>query len=283
LHKAEGWTILELLRWTTGYLGEKGCPAPRLDAEVLLAHALGLDRVGLYLNYERMLSPTELAGYRELVKRRARREPVAYIRGFKEFWSLEFEVGPAVLIPRPETEFLVEEALGLAREHRLTRIADIGTGSGAVAVVLAKELQSEVIATDRSPEALALARRNALKHAAPVSFTLADLLSPFAEGSLEMVVSNPPYVPRAEMAQAAPELSFEPVAALDGGQDGLDVVRALVAQAPRVLVKGGWLVLEVGAGQAEEVTGLFERAGFTDVASLADLAGIARVVRGRKS
>jgi release factor glutamine methyltransferase len=282
LNKAEGWTILEVLRWTAGYLGEKGVPTPRLDAEVLLAHALGLDRVGLYLDYARPLQAAELARYRELVRRRAQREPVAYIRGYKEFWSLEFTVGPAVLIPRPETELLVEEALGLARQAR-ARIVEVGTGSGAVAVVLARELHQEVLATDSSAAALSVAGRNAQRHQAAVRFVLGDLLAPFGEAVFDIVVSNPPYVPRGEIAGVAPELSFEPRAALDGGEDGLESIRGLVAEAPRVLAAGGWLLLEVGAGQAAEVSRLFEAAGLVEVASVADLAGTPRVVKGHLS
>lgn len=282
MNKAEAWTILEVLRWTTGYLQEKGCPTPRLDAEVLLAHALGIDRVRLYVEYERPLSEAELARFRELVRRRAAREPVACIRGFKEFWSLTFEVNPAVLIPRPETELLVEEALRIARGLVAPRVVDVGTGSGAVAVVLARELGRPVMATDSSPAALEVARRNAAQHAAQVELLLADLLSPFREGAFDLVVSNPPYVPSGEFATAPPELSFEPRSALDGGADGLDIVRALVQQAARVLAPGGWLLVEVGMGQAPEAAALMEAAGFAEVGRVRDLAGIERVVTGHR-
>ncbi len=292
MNKTAAWTILELLGWTTGYLREKGAPTPRLDAEVLLAHALGLDRVGLYVNFERELTPAELTAYRELVKRRGQREPVAYIRGLKEFWSLEFEVGPAVLIPRPETELLVEEGLKAARSLRAEgleapRLIEVGTGSGAVAACLARELgpglPHGVLATDSSPEALAVARRNAARHGAAVGFVEADLLAPFGEAAADLIVSNPPYVPRGELARPqAPELTFEPRAALDGGEDGLEVIRRLVAEAPRVLAPGGWLLLEVGAGQAPAVAALCEEAGLAEVARVRDLAGVERVVKGRK-
>lgn len=288
MSKAESWTILDTLRWTTGYLEGKGVPTPRLDAEVLLAWSLGVDRVRLYLDFERPLCPPELARYRELVRRRAKREPVAYIRGFKEFWSLEFDVTPAVLIPRPETEVLVEEALKLARalspkRPAALRVADVGTGSGAVAVVLARELNQPVLATDASPEALEVARRNAHKHKAEVEFIRGDLLAPFADHSLDLVVSNPPYVPRAEVLHpAVPELGFEPRGALEGGEDGLDALRRLASDAPRVLASGGWLVLEVGAGQATDTARLLEAAGLRGVARVSDLAGIERVVKGRR-
>jgi release factor glutamine methyltransferase len=289
LNKSESWTILEVLRWTTGFLRDKDVPTPRLDAEVLLAHALATDRVRLYIDFERALTPEELARYRELVKRRARREPVAYIRAVKEFWSLEFEVAPAVLIPRPETELLVEESLKAARSlptqpPRLPpRLIEVGTGSGAVAVALATELKGRVWATDNSPETLTLARRNARRHGADVEFALADLLEPFASESFDVVVSNPPYVPTNELAHLAPELNYEPRAALDGGEDGLVVIRELAKEAPRVLAKGGWLLLEVGAGQAPEAITLLEAAGLSGVTSARDLSGVERVVKGRKA
>ncbi|MFH0811102.1 MAG: peptide chain release factor N(5)-glutamine methyltransferase [Pseudomonadota bacterium] len=286
MNDTESWTILTVLGWTTGYLQGKGITTARLDAEVLLAHALNMDRVGLYLNYDRPLQPPELARFRELARRRAKREPVAYIRGFKEFWSLEFEVSsPAVLIPRPETELLVEETLKAARgfSGQPLRLLEVGTGSGAVAISVAKELGRSVLASDNSAVALAVARRNAQRHEAAVKFIEADLLDEsFGEAAFEVVFSNPPYVSSAGLATAPPELSFEPRSALDGGPDGLEVIRRLVQQAPRVLTPGGWLLLEVGSGQAAEVAGLLEAAGFEAVTRVPDLAGMERLVKGRQ-
>jgi release factor glutamine methyltransferase len=288
LNEVRPWTILEVLKWTTDYLASKSVPTPRLDAEVLLAYTLKLERVGLYLDYQRPLGPEELARFRELVRRRARREPVAYIRGFKEFWSLVFTVSPEVLIPRPETEVLVEEGIRLARGlertlGRAPRIADAGTGSGAVAVCMAKELKLKkpVLATDSSRAALSIAGENAQRHGAEVSFILADWLEGMAPASLDLIVSNPPYVPREDIANLAPELGYEPRAALDGGPDGLDFIRLLARQAATVLAPGGMLAIEVGTGQAAEVVKVLAESGFSDIGMVRDLSNIERVVKGK--
>lgn len=281
---AESWTVLKVLRWTAGYLGERGVEGARLDAELLLCDLLKLDRVGLYLNYDRPLDGPELAAYRERVGRRARREPLQYILGRTEFWSLSFEVSPAVLIPRPDTEVLVEEAL--ARVSDPVSILDVGTGSGAIAVALAHELPgTHVQALDLSPEALAVAARNARLNGVQdrVETVQGDLFD-LPEGIWGLILSNPPYIPAEDIRGLMPEVrDFEPLGALDGGPDGLVCYGALARQAPQRLKPGGWLLCEVGVGQAADVEALLRAEGFEEVFSRADYAGIARVVGGRKA
>mgnify|MGYP000085468022 CR=1 FL=1 len=298
----EQWTINRLLETVVPYLKEKGSSSPRLDAELLLAAALGVERIDLYLQFDRPLTPGELASYRALVARRAAREPVAYILGRAYFRHLCLEVGPGVLIPRPETEELVEVALEvLRRRPPLGRpaAADVGTGSGAIALSLAQEAGIRVLATDRSPEALAVAVRNAerlgLSHlvdfrqldllglAPPVEPGDAGICAPKAggipPGSLHLVVSNPPYVAQPDLATLAPDVrDFEPLAALDGGPDGLEVFRRLVPEAARALAPGGTLLLEVGAGQAAAVVELASQAGFALTAVHKDLSRKERIV-----
>lgn len=280
---AESWTVLKLLRWTADYFDGRGIDSPRLDAELLLADTLRLDRVGLYLNFERPLQADELTVYREKVRRRAGREPLAYILGETEFWSLPFTVTPAVLIPRPDTELLVEEAL-----KRLTgaaRVLDVGTGSGALAITLAHERpECRSVAIDVSAAALAVAAENARKNgvAERIEFCHADLAA-LPDGPFDLIVANPPYIPRDDLATLMPEVrDFEPRLALDGGHDGLDAYRALARQAGAVLAPEGWLLAEVGIGQASVVQELFAGAGLTELLVSRDLAGIERVVGGRK-
>ncbi|GAB6083077.1 peptide chain release factor N(5)-glutamine methyltransferase [Desulfuromonas carbonis] len=279
---AESWTVLKILKWTSGYLAERGIDNGRLDAELLLADLLQLDRVGLYLNFDRPLNAAELTDFRQRVGRRARREPLQYILGRAEFWSLPFRVGPAVLVPRPDTEVLVEEAL--ARATPAARILDVGTGSGAIAVALAHELPAaRVAAVDISKEALLLAAENARVNgvAERVTFTPGDLHA-LADGEFDLVVANPPYIAATDLAGLMPEVrDFEPQLALDGGSDGLDAYRALARQASKLLVPGGWLLVEVGAGQAPAVQELLAAAGLGELFCRADYAGIPRVVGGR--
>lgn len=278
----ETWTVLKIVQWTAGYFRDKGIDGGRLDAELLLADTLGLDRVGLYLNYDRPLAGAELETYRALVGRRARREPLQYIRGRAEFWSLPFAVSPAVLIPRADTEVLVEEALkGVAGP---CRILDVGTGSGAIAVALAHERPDAVVeAVDLSTEALALAQGNAERNgvAERIRFRREDLRRLGGAG-FDLVVSNPPYIPSADLAGLMPEVrQFEPLPALDGGADGLFAYRALAAQARGLLRPGGRLLLEVGIGQAEAVAQLLRDVGLEEVFTRADYAGVPRVVGGQ--
>lgn len=280
---SETWTVLKVLQWTANYLQQAGVDNGRLDGELLLAATLGLDRVGLYLNYDRPMEPAELEGFREFVKRRARREPLQYILGTTEFWSLPFKVTPAVLIPRPDTEILVEEAL--KRADDAPSILDVGTGSGAIAVALAHELPAaQVVAVDCSPEALAVARGNATLNGVDgrISFQEGDLFA-LESAEYDLVLSNPPYIPVADIPTLMPEVrDHEPRGALVGGEDGLEAYRALARQAPTLLRAQGWLLVEVGIGQAEAVAELLEAAGLGHIAVRADYAGIPRVVAGQK-
>lgn len=281
------WTVIRLIRWTAEYLAGKGVETPRLDAEVLLADLLGLSRVGLYLNFDRPLQPEELAGFRERVRRRASREPVAYIIGRKEFYSLDLEVGPSVLIPRPETELLVDEALRLANdrwpETTELRVADIGTGSGAVAVALASALNRAVVwAVDVSDTALEVARRNAARCgcAERIHFLRSDLFSllPVQERGYHLITANLPYVPRAAFADMSPDVrEFEPHLALDGGEDGLDLIRRAVAEARPRLESEGALLLEIWPDQAPLIRQLADWNGYHHVTILKDLADRDRV------
>jgi release factor glutamine methyltransferase len=278
----EAWTVLRVLRWTAGYFRERGLDSPRLDAELLLADTLGVDRVGLYLRYDQPLTDEELAAYRRRVARRVKNEPVAYILGKAEFWSLSLKVAPAVLIPRPDTEVLVEEAL--VRGGERARVLDVGTGSGAIVLALASERPDwSFAALDLSQEALQIAQENARRHEMDgrISFVHGDLAH-LPEGPFDLIVANPPYVPRGELAGLMADVrDYEPVQALDGGEDGLDAYRALAAQAISRLSPGGCLLVEIGARQQNDVGRLFEEAGLVDVATRTDYAGIERVVSGR--
>lgn len=278
----ERWTVLKILRWTTDYFTAREIDSGRLEAELLLAATLGLDRVGLYINFERPLNSDELSVFRERVRRRALREPLQYILGKAEFWSLTFNVGPSVLVPRADTEVLVEEAL--AKTGDSMRILDVGTGSGAIAIALAHE-KPGLLATalDCSESALNIARDNTELNgvADRVTCVIGDLAE-LPKGPFEVVVSNPPYIPTADCERLMPEVrDYEPRLALDGGNDGLIAYRQLAAQAGKVLVPGGWLLVEVGVDQAAEVEGLFAAAGLTDISHRDDYSGIPRVVMGK--
>jgi len=278
------WTLLDVIKWTTARFTERQLDTPRLDAEILVAHALGLSRVQLYVQHDRPLTAAELAGIRELIKRRQAGESVAYVVGKKEFWGLELAVDARVLVPRPDTETLVEEGRARLDEQKGEgeRIADVGTGSGAIALALAKLRPAAALyAVDISPDALAVARANAERLGLAVTFLEGDLAAPLAaHAPFALIAANLPYIPRAELAGLAPEVRAEPALALDGGPDGLDLVRRLVAGAPALLRSGGALALEIGAGQADATAALLEAAGFQDLRRRRDLAGIDRVVSG---
>ena len=280
------WTVLDLLRWTTRHFAERGIETPRLDAELLLASALGSDRLRLYVDFDRPVNEAERAVYRDLVRRRAgRRVPVAQLLGRREFWSLPLVVTPDVLVPRPETETLVAAALErLADRGAARRVLDVGTGSGAVALALASELPgARVVATDVSEAALEVARSNAraLGLAERVSFALGDLFAPVAGQRFDLLVSNPPYLGERQRATLAPELSHEPEGALFAGEDGLAVLRRLVEGAAGALEPGGALAFELAPQQAPVVVDWCRAAGLLDVRVHRDLAKLPRVVSGR--
>ncbi len=260
--KDQQWTIIRVLKWTTEYFASRGIEQPRTDAEVLLAHVLGYKRLDLYLNFDQPLTKRELATYREAIKRRAKREPVQYITGEQEFWSLPIKVTPAVLIPRPETECLVEKALEVARKlqicGKITHILEIGTGSGAISLALAKELQNVLVfATDISPEALALARQNAinLNLHSKITFFASNLYDSLGSGAREyfdIIVSNPPYISEEEYEKLPPEIrDFEPRKALFGGKDGVSVTREIILSGGKYLKPGGTMLLEIGYSQGQ--------------------------------
>ena len=279
------WTILSVLQWTEKRFGERGLASPRLDAQVLLAHVLQKDRVYLYTHFDQPLAADELAKYRGLIQRRLGGEPVAYLVGEKEFQSLTFAVDKRVLVPRPDTEATVDAALALLPSNASGRVVDVGTGSGAIALSIKKERPDlEVLAVDLSSDAAAVARANAERLGFAVEVVEGDLLAPVAaRAPFTLIVSNPPYIPSDDIAALAPEVRSEPMLALDGGEDGLDVVRRLISDAPPLLADGGALVLEIGAGQAPAVVALFAADGRYDPATTTkDLAGIERAVSARK-
>lgn len=281
----EVWTPLRLLEWTTRRFADAGIDSPRLAAQILLAHALGIDRVQLYVQHDKPLGPEELGRYRDLVKRRLAGEPVAYLTGRQEFWSLPLAVDARVLVPRRDTETLVEVILDRVDRAAALRIADLGTGAGPIALALARELPAaHVVATDRSAEALAVARDNAarLALAERVEFREGDLLAALGGERFDVVASNPPYVPSAAIDGLAPEVRREPRAALDGGPDGLDVIRRLVAGAAAHLGPGGLLALEHGFDQGPAVRALIDGTGaFAAAETRTDLAGQPRVTWAR--
>ncbi len=286
LGRRRDWTVLQLIEWSGQYLEEKGVERGRLDAEHLLAHAMSTTRLDLYLQYDRLLSGTELDQYRPLLTRRARREPLQYIVGRSGFRNLELEVDQAVLIPRPETEILVDEVLQWVSENKLKKpvALDIGTGSGAIALSLVHEGPfSRVVATDTSRVALEVATRNSLMSGLSdrVDFRLGKFYEPLTAGEVfEVIVSNPPYIADGEAEDLDPEIrEWEPGAALYAGPDGLAALRRIVTGAGPYLKPGGLLALEVGLGQATYIMELLENTGeFRTVRVCRDLNGRERVV-----
>lgn len=292
-HKELQWTILKLLKWTAAYFNDRDIDNPRSEAEILLAHALGLNRIDLYLKYDKPLERNELAQFKFLVKRRAGREPSAYITRVKEFWSLDFQVGPDVLIPRPETECLVEEVLALMDTDAKGgpyHVLDMGTGSGAVILSLAHERPAHrYAAMDRSIKALFQAKHNARKHhlEETVSFFCGDWTCPLkTEGEkFDFIVSNPPYIKNKDMNSLQPEVGlFEPKSALDGGAQGMDCLNRLIEDACFFLKTGGWLVLEMGFDQKESVEKAAKKDGRYDALRFRkDYSGMDRVVLMKKA
>ena len=274
-------------------LAEAGIDDPFLEAETLLGHMLGINRAGVIARFRDKLDEAAVEAFCGLVKRRAAREPLQYITGKQEFFGLDFRVGPSVLIPRPETEYLAQEAVGFlalsGREKPLA--ADIGTGSGCIAVAIAAKVTGATIfAVDASDTALAAARENAAANGAGdrIKFLKGDLLSPLGEeglaGRLDLVASNPPYIPSGDIPGLQAEVLFEPHSALDGGLDGLDAIRRLIGEAPEYLRPGGLLLVEIGFGQADAVKSLVsENSGLVFDKFIIDFSGIERVLRARKA
>ena len=291
---------LPYVRWTTDYFQRQGIETPRLDAELLLAHALETERLRLYVDFEKPVLPAERDRFRELVRQRAAlRVPVSILLGEREFWSLSFKVTKDVLTPRPDTETLVEAALAKCKgpgqgvdagepsssgAKWKGRILDLGTGSGAIALSLGSELpEADITATDLSEAALQIAAENAdrLPHGEKIRFLYGDLFGPVANERFDLVVSNPPYVARRDAQSLPPELAHEPEMALFAGEDGLDVIRRLVAGAGSHLSPGGWLLIELSPEQAGTVEQMLAGAGFVDLERRFDLARRPRVVGGR--
>ena len=286
------WTILSLLRWSAAYFDSHRIDSPRATAEILLAHVLQVQRIDLYLRYDQPLSGDELHRFKKLVRRRIAREPVAYITGSREFWSLDLHVGPDVLIPRPETECLVEAVLKILSApdgERQLRVLDLGAGSGAISIALARQARRHsYIAVDSSPQAVATARENAVRHGheGHIAFVAADWLSAFSKQvRFDIVVSNPPYIRSADIGGLQPEIrNYEPRVALDGGSDGLTCIRYLIQHSGDFLVPGGFLLLEIGYDQQNAVADIVRRNGWcAQVDFSQDYSGIDRIaIIGKK-
>jgi release factor glutamine methyltransferase len=281
---SETWTPLKLVCWATDYFAGKGVDTPRLDAEILLAHALNCQRIALYTHFEKPIVPDELALFKTLVQRRARREPVAYITGKKAFWEKEFLVGPEVLIPRPETECPVQCALDLLpKDGPPKKVLELGAGSGALVLSVACERPvHEYTATDLSQKALDMARKNAANLGLDrILFAHGDWFGALAPGQLfDLILANPPYIESKMLACLEPEIrEYEPVTALDGGKNGLDDLARIIDAAPDYLAPGGALLLEIGSDQGQAVEGLAKKksARWKDCTILPDFAGRDRV------
>jgi len=287
------WTIIKLLQWTTSYFKSNGIDSPRAAAEILLAHTLALKRIDLYLRHDQPLSRSELDLFKSLIKRRTNREPVAYIMGGKEFWSMELAVSKDVLIPRPETECLVEETLSiLAKEHLCNskRILEMGTGSGAVILAIASQKPEHLyFASDISINALGIAIKNAkqLGFDNKISFFCGNWFLPLMGKDIlfDIIISNPPYIRRNDIGNLQPEINrFEPLEALDGGEDGLDHVRHIIEQAHLFLNNEGNLLLEIGHDQKEAVDKIIKETGnYKRVYFRKDYSGFDRVVCATKA
>jgi release factor glutamine methyltransferase len=287
---SEAWTTLKVLDWTAGRFERAGVPTSRLDAQVLLAHVLRCPRVALYTDFDKPLAEAELAKYRGLIQRRLAGEPVAYLTGHQEFWSLDFVVDSRVLIPRPDTETLVQVALELGdafgESSDEVSVAEIATGSGAVVVSLAHERKSwKLLATDLSSDALEMARGNAERNgvADRIDFREGDLLAPLGDQRFALVVANLPYISKVDMENLPVDVKHEPSSALFGGETGVELIDRLIASVTDHLLPGGWCALEHGFDQGEAVRGLAEKAGFAQAQTRSDLADRARVTFFQKA
>jgi release factor glutamine methyltransferase len=283
---AQIWTTLGVLDWTTQRFSEAGIAGARLEAQLLLAHVLGCTRTQLYTGFDKPLAEAELAGYRALIKRRLGGEPVAYLLGEHEFWGLSLYVDNHVLVPRPDTETVIEVARTIRTDRSAPcTVLDLCTGSGAIALGLAKELPAaRVIGTDVSAEAVAIARKNVERNAFAdrIEIRHGDLFAPVAGETFDLIASNPPYIATAVIATLSAEVRREPILALDGGRDGLAFYDRICAGAAAHLNAGGALVLEHGFDQADAVRARLERAGFTDVTLVHDLGKQPRVTWGKR-
>ena len=281
------WTTLSVLDWTTQRFTEAGITSARLEAQLLLSHVLQCSRTQLYMNFDKPLAEAELAGYRGLIKRRLGGEPVAYLIGEHEFWGLPLFVDPHVLVPRPDTETVVEVAVKTRADKAAPcRVLDLCTGSGAIALALAKELPAaHVIATDISADAVAIATKNVERNGLGerVEVRRGDLFAPVATDVFDVIASNPPYIATAVIATLSAEVKREPVLALDGGTDGMAFYDRICREAMAHLAPGGVLVVEHGYDQADSVRERFLGAGFTDVALVHDLGKNPRVTWARRT
>jgi release factor glutamine methyltransferase len=297
---SDAWTVLRLLQWTTDFFRKRGSDSPRLDAEVLLAHVLGCSRIELYTAFGTEPSAPQRELFRDMVRKRGDGAPVAYLVGYREFYSLRLKVSPAVLIPRPETEHVVIEALdhtkrlGGVEPERGLRIADVGTGSGAIAIAVAKHLPAvhapgcEITAIDISSEALTIARENVeqLEVADRVTLIQGDLLSPLpTERSLHLVLSNPPYVSESEYSELAPEVrEHEPRSALVSGPNGTEIIERLIAEASARLVPGGQLIIELSPMIATACAeAAIANGNFAEPKLIKDLSGHRRILSATRS
>jgi len=287
----ETWTILKLLKWTGTYFKSHQIEQPRAAAEILLSHTLGVGRVDLYIQYDRQLEPEELELFKGFIQKRIQREPVAYIVGKKEFWSMDLKMTPDVLIPRPETETLVEAALTIVPPEPTPApfsVLDLGTGSGAVVLAIASERPGHSFyAVDRSEKALAVAQDNAQTYELDktITFLQGNWLDPVRDRGhyFDVIVSNPPYISSHEFEVLAPEVAkHEPRDALEGGADGLEAIRLIIKEAANCLVPGGWLLFEIGHDQWARVKKLIAESGaYSDWSVIKDYSGYDRVVRAK--
>ena len=276
------WTIGALLQWTQQYFVQKGIDSPRLDAEILLSHVLHKERIYLYAHYDEPMNSTELAAYRDMVKQRAKRLSVAHILGMKSFMGLDFRVSTDVLIPRPETELLVENVVAMTDKNKSVSILDMGTGSGAILISLLHYLpQAAGTGVDISSDALQIARKNGqnLQVNTRVQWIESDLFSVLPHETFDWIVSNPPYLTASDMQHLQPEVQYDPALALFGGTDGLDIYRRLAKESPTYVKQDGYMAVEIGEGQAADVIAIFTQDGwYTHVKTVNDYSGIERVI-----
>ena len=291
--QASQWTLNRLLDWTSAYLGQAGVDQPRLCAEILLAETLGCQRIELYTNFDQCPDPQQLARYRQWVRRCAQHEPVAYLVGHAHFYSLDFKVTPAVLVPRPETELLVSEAIHCLRQSTrpTVDVLDLCTGSGCIAVAVATHVvEAEIVAADNCTDALAVAAENIERHDLQqrVRLCRSDLFAQVEESGkalFDLIVTNPPYIAADQFEKLDPNVrDHEPEQALLAGDDGLDVIRAILDQAEPYLADSGALMMEIAFDQAAAVTELFQQTGYLgEIESVRVQLGHQRVVKARKT